>query len=231
MDPVELQRTTLVTLLEGLSDEQWAAETLCDGWDAGDMCAHLLVREREPWASAGLLIPPLAWLHEKRMRARKQKGRQTLVRQLREGPPTLVTKGVIGRVQVGEDYIHAEDIRRGGAASSNGSAADLTPDDGTSDPRIAKILWESVGRFALQTLGGVTADGAIALTDGDRTRTYTLGGRLARKASDPDPARTVTVTGPVGELLLFTTGRSAARVTVDGPDDLVAAVTDSRRGV
>lgn len=34
-------------MLADLDDTQWEAETLCTGWDAGDVAAHLVVRERE----------------------------------------------------------------------------------------------------------------------------------------------------------------------------------------
>lgn len=232
MEPVHRRRALLCDLVEDLTDEQWAAETMCQGWDTGDVVAHLLVREREPWASAGLLVPPLAWLHESRMASRKQSGREAMQQRLREGPPTLATLGIVGRIQVGEDYIHTEDIRRGGAADVPGrSRADLKPDDGTGDAATDEILWEAVGRFSLQTLGGIEADGTIALTDGQRSRAYALGGRLARRAHEADPDRTVTVAGPMGELLLFTTGRHGARVEITGPDDLIEALRTSRQSV
>ena len=33
------------------------APTLCAGWTTRDLAAHLLVRERRPWASAGIVVP------------------------------------------------------------------------------------------------------------------------------------------------------------------------------
>jgi hypothetical protein len=150
-----------------------------------------------------------------------------LVRQLRSGPPTLATKGVIGRVQVSEDYIHAEDIRRGAAADVEG--AELLPDDGTGDAAIDDLLWQAIARFALQTFGGIAVKGVLAMTDGVRTRAYRLGGRI------PVPARDgradVTVSGTAGELLLFTTGRPAADVAVNGDPDLLAAINTAGRRV
>jgi uncharacterized protein (TIGR03085 family) len=229
MDPVQQQRRTLCDLLDSLSDAQWRAQTMCEGWDAGDICAHMLVREREPWASAGLVIPPLSFLHESRMATRKQVGRAKLIDQLRSGPPALVAMGPIGRVQVSEDYIHTEDVRRGGATAVEG--VELTPDDGSGDPRTAGILWQAISRFALQAFGGIRADGAVSLTDGSRTRSFRTGGRFGRRATQPDPDSTVTVTGPVGELLLFTTGRTESRVDVDGPPAMVSALQASGRGV
>lgn len=230
MQPVHRQRQTLCDLLDTLTAEQWQATTMCEGWDAGDVAAHMLVREREPWAAAGLIVPPLAGMLRSRMAVRKQAGRAALVRQLRDGPPPWMAWGLVGRVQVGEDYIHTEDVRRGGAAEVSGGS-DLVPDDGTGDERIAEVLWEAVARFSLQTLGGIKADGVVALTDGTTTKAYRVGGMIARPARNAAPTETLTVNGPVGELLLFTTGRTGARVSVDGPEALTAAVSASGRNV
>lgn len=228
METVRLQRESLCDLLQSLNEQQWQAETLCGGWDAGDVVAHMLVREREPWASAGLMIPPLAALHASRMEVRKQAGRERLIRQLRSGPPKLATMGIVGRVQVGEDYIHTEDIRRGAAAAIEGTA-DLTADDGTGDAGIDELLWQAIGRFALTTLGGVRGRGVLAMTDGGRTRAYRVGGPVPLPARDG--RADVTINGTAGELLLYTTGRTAADVHVHGDQTLIDALQASRRGI
>jgi uncharacterized protein (TIGR03085 family) len=232
MNAVRRQRARLVDLLGALTPEQWAAETMCRGWDAGDVAAHLVVREREPWAAAGIVLPPLRRLTDARTAARKRAGQHALVERLRSGPPLPWTLGFPGRLQVAEDYIHAEDVRRGGAADlREGSTADLEPDDGTGDAEREQVLWGAVARFATLTLRGVRAEGVLAMTDGTRTRAYTLGTAIARPAGDRDLERTATVTAPAGELLLFATGRVGARVEVSGPDDLVEALGASRRRV
>lgn len=235
MQPIHTQRNKLCDLLEALSDTQWQATTMCEGWDAGDIAAHMLVREREPWYSLGLVVPQLSHLHESRIGVRKTDGRSKMISDLRDGPPRPLAWGIVGRVQVGEDYIHTEDVRRGGAArvpeADQNVDADLTPDDGTGDERVADILWEAVARFSLQTFGGVKADGVVALTDGTKTRAYRVGGKIARPARNASPAETLSVTAPVGELLLFTTGRSGAKVSVDGPPGLTEALANSGRQV
>lgn len=227
MDAVKRQRATLCDLLDSLSEEQWQAETLCAGWDAGDIAAHMLVRERDLWTAPALAIPPLQKVLTDRMARRKAAGRHALVDQLRDGPPRLMRWGLVGRVQVGEDYIHAEDVRRGGAAALPG--ADLQPDDGTADPEIDDLLWQAVGRFAPLTLGGVGVHGVVSMTDGGRTRAYRVGGRLARPADDGKAD--ATLTGPAGELLLYVTGRSAHRVVVHGDRTLLDALDRAGRRV
>lgn len=219
---VRKQRDILVGVLESLSDEQWAAETLCEGWDAGDIAAHLIVREREPIAAMGILLPPLQWLHERRMAARKAKGRHHLLETLRQGPTPWMTLGPGAGVQLGEDWIHTEDVRRGGAG--------LDGDDGTADAGIAKALWQAVSRYAPLTLRRIDRDGVVSFTDGTTSRIYHVGGRVARP--EPDAAHVdVTVTGPVGELVLFVTGRRAARVDIDGDAELVSEMQGADKGV
>ncbi len=47
MDPIHVwetidaQRSDLADLLEGLTPEQWMAQSLCDGWRVRDVAAHL----------------------------------------------------------------------------------------------------------------------------------------------------------------------------------------------
>ncbi len=45
------------------------APTLCDGWTASDLAAHLVVRERRPDSGPGLVWPPLAGYTDKVRRA------------------------------------------------------------------------------------------------------------------------------------------------------------------
>lgn len=227
MYAVRRQRDTLCDLLDSLSDEQWQAETMCQGWDAGDVVAHMLVREREPWTAVGLAVPPLSGVLRTRMAARKRTGRAALTAKLRSGPPKYMQIGIIGRVQVGEDYIHAEDIRRGGAADRPG--AELEPDDGTGDAEIDELLWAAIARFAPLTLRNLSTKGVVSMTDGGRTRAYEVGSAIVRPAADGQAD--VTLTGAAGELLLYVTGRAAHRVTVHGDQTLIDALDRAGRRV
>jgi uncharacterized protein (TIGR03083 family) len=38
---IEQERLSLADLLEGLTDEQWNAPSLCDGWRIKDVAAHV----------------------------------------------------------------------------------------------------------------------------------------------------------------------------------------------
>ncbi|WP_157965526.1 maleylpyruvate isomerase family mycothiol-dependent enzyme [Euzebya rosea] len=221
------QRAALCDMLDALSDEQWHAETLCEGWDAGDIVAHLLVREREPIPAIGILFPPLSGLLDRRMAARKAQGRERMMAALRGGPPPWMRLPVVRDVQVGEDWIHAADVARGGAATADGPA--IAPFDGTEDADVARQLWQAVGRFAPMTLRGVEVSGVVDLTDGTTHRTYRVGGPVARSASGAEPD--LTVRGPVGELVLFATGRPRCEVTVEGDEALRESIEGASRSV
>jgi uncharacterized protein (TIGR03085 family) len=216
---VRQRRDGLCDLLAGLSDEQWRAETLCDGWDAGDIAAHLIIREREPWTGPGLFIGgPFAALTDRRREATKAQGRDTLIARLRSGPPWPLS-GPLGDTQVVEDWIHEQDVRRGGAGLST------QPPDAT----LGRLLWGATRRYAARTLA-VGGDVVIELTDGQRRRRL-LARRSWPVATTTDADADVTVTGPVSELLLFAVGRDAAEVAVTGDAEARALLVGSARAI
>ena len=159
MASVQQRRRELCETLAGLTAAQWAAETLCAGWDAGDVAAHLIVREREPWTGPGLVLGgPFAALTDARRRAWKARGRGLLLATLRAGPPWPVRVGPLAQAQVVEDWIHEQDVRRGGAGLT-------TPEP---DADLRATLFHAAGRFAARTLA-VDGDVVIELTDGERS--------------------------------------------------------------
>lgn len=214
------QRAQLTATLRSLSDEQWAAETLCAGWDAGDLAAHLVVRERDLLAAPGIVLGgPFARLTQERQQARKAVGRARLLAQLESGPPRLITLGPLDDRQAVEDWIHHEDVRRGGAGLPGRRAT----------PEMTGPLWGAVSSFARLTLAAGRVDGVVALTDGAREERYHVrpSSRFARRTHDPADA---VVSGDVGELVLFVTGRPAD-VDISGDEAVVAALEDGRRRV
>lgn len=207
------EREQLVATVNALTDEQYNAETLCTGWDAGDLMAHLLVREREPVAAPGIVIGgPFARITAKRMRARKARGRERMLAQLATGPPRWLTFGPLDDSQAVEDWIHHEDIRRGAAGLSGR----------ITSPQMSRPLWLAVKRFARLTLAKTPAKGVVALTDGSRTTKFRVGPD-ARFALKTDGEADATVTGSAGEMALFVTGRPS-EVEISGGDAMVGAL-------
>lgn len=216
---VHRQRQALCDLLAGLTPEQWAAPTLCTGWDAADVAAHLIVREREPWAAPGIVVGGrLAEVTARRYAAWKARGHRRLVQALRSGPPWLLS-GALGDAQAVEDWIHEQDIRRGGAGLT-------TPEP---DPPLAEALWRAVGRMGVRTLA-VGAPLVIELTDGSRRHRLRARSRAPVAMSTSAPPD-VTISGPISELLLYTTGRAGAEVAVTGNPAGTALLARHRRAL
>jgi uncharacterized protein (TIGR03085 family) len=214
---VHRQRQGLCDTLAGLTPDQWAAETLCKGWDAADVAAHLIVRERELWAAPGIVLRgPFAKLTRRRYAAWKSRGHQRLVQALRAGPPWPLS-GVFGDGQAVEDWIHEQDIRRGASG-----LATREP-----DPQLAEALWRGTRRLAARTLA-ISVDAVIELTDGIHQHRLQIRHRMPLAlptAAAPD----VTITGPVAELLLYVAGRAGANVALWGDTGVQHALASPRR--
>jgi len=177
------------------------APTLCTGWAARDLAAHVVVRERRPDAAAGIAFGPLArHLRSVQSGLARSDAWPDLVAKVRQPSPLLVGP-LDDWFNNTEFFVHAEDVRR--------AQPDWVPLP--VDARREGVLWRVLrqrGRvfFRHQVVGVV-----LALPDG---RTHTV--------RDGSPA--VTITGPASELLLYAYGRrGVARVQVTGDADAVRA--------
>ena len=188
------------------------APTLCGDWDVAMLLAHLIVREHRPLSSAGIMIPALAGVTERAMRKEAAKGVPVMVALLRNRPLTPYSlPGVEKYTQTLEYFVHHEDVRRGrpGWEPRDLPAADV------------EELWALVSRSGAYLGRGLPVPTRLARSDAP--------GTSAAFKKGPDP---VTVTGPVGELVLWVFGRSAVRdITYDGPDDAVARLRVAERSV
>lgn len=187
------------------------APTLCEGWTTADLAAHLVVRERRPVAAAGIVVGPLATVTERAMEDEKAKGYEATVARVRSGPPPGPYRyGPLKAANLGEYFIHHEDVRR---ANGRGPRPGLTALD--------DALWRSTRRTARLHLRRLRGTGAVLARSG-------TGERLVARSGEP----AVTITGAPGELALFLSGRrSAAEVAVTGPEEAVAALASTRLGL
>lgn len=91
------------------------APTLCAGWTARDLAAHLVLRERRPDAAPGILFGPLAG-HTRRVQdGYAARPWAALIGLLRDGPPRLspTSVGAVDDVVNGGEFlVHHEDVRR-----------------------------------------------------------------------------------------------------------------------
>jgi len=207
--PATMERRRFADELLAVGPE---APTLCTGWTARDLAAHVVLRDRRPDAMPGVLIKALAGYTERVQRSIASRAWADLVADVRDGAPISPTRlGPVDRlVNTAEFFVHLEDVRR---AQPDWEPREL-PGDLVAD--LYGVLQRSAKMFTRKAPAGVT----LAPTDGHD----------AIVAHDAAPM--VTVSGPVGELVLWIYGRQAhARVGYVGPDDAVAALQSASFGI
>ena len=184
--------------------------TLCAGWTARDVLAHLLVRERRPWASAGIVVPALAGITERAMRGYADGPWPRLVEELRSGPPAwspFRISAVDEAANGAEFFVHHEDVRRGEPGW------EPRPPDAARDA----ALWALVLRMGRLLYRRSSVGLAVRRPGGEQAAIRTGPGL-------------VTIEGEPGEILLHGSGREAARVELHGEPADVAALRAAPRG-
>jgi uncharacterized protein (TIGR03085 family) len=187
------------------------APTLCAGWTARDLAAHVVLRERDPLGAAGIMVKPLAGWTEARQKQIARRDFAELVDQLRHPPAwSGISNPLMDELfNVQEMFIHHEDVRR---AQPQWRPRALDPD-------LEKELWQRLRRAAWLSLRRFPA--AVVLE-------WPEHGRASAGRGGPE----MSVRGRPGELTMFLTGRQAvADVTVSGPDDLVERLKRARLGI
>ncbi len=184
------------------------APTLCEGWTARDLAAHLVLRERRPDAAPGILVPALRGYTDRVQHQVRERPWSSLVEVIRSGPPALL-RTVDEPMNVIEMFVHHEDVRR----------AQPGWEPRALDPGEERALWGrlvSMARFIRRRLPvGVTLEAPGF-------------GTVDVRPGDPH----VTVKGPPGELVLFMSGRQrAARVEMTGPPDALARLKAAHLGL
>ncbi|MFJ6214005.1 TIGR03085 family metal-binding protein [Streptomyces sp. NPDC092296] len=202
------QRRRLAALLEEAGPQ---APTLCEGWTAADLAAHIVVRERRPDVLPGIVIPALAGWTAKVQDRYAARPFTELLSLIRSGPGRVSLFALPGADEGGntaEYFVHAEDVRRAGA--------EWKPEP--LDPGLAEALWRRVPMAARIEAGQRSPVGLVLRRPDGQTV-------VARKGTP-----VVTVTGEPGELLLFAYGRSSrTAVTVEGDPDAVRLLSTALR--
>jgi uncharacterized protein (TIGR03085 family) len=203
----EIERAQLAqTLLDVTPD----APTLCEGWEARHLAAHVVLRERSPVVGAGIAVPALAARAESAIarladQAATEGAYRDLVARGADPPARWDPASWVGdAANVVEFFVHTEDVRRGAGPVP---ARDL-------DAGLVEALWSHLPRAATVRLRSVPVGVVLVRDDGVRHH-------LRRPKTDYG---TVIVRGDAGEIVLYLLGRGAAAdVRVEGdPDDLAA---------
>lgn len=184
------------------------APTLCEGWQTRDLAAHLVVRERRPDAAPGILIKPFAGYTQRVQDGYAARPWPELVELVGSGPPRYIPNALSELINLGEFFVHHEDVRRGRPGWQ----------PRPPDPRRDKALWAAVPRAGRTFLRRGPVGIVLRRPDGVEV--------TAKRGPN-----TVTVTGEPGELLLFTFGRDEVRVDFDGAPSSIGAVKGMSRGL
>ena len=208
---VPAERAALCDLFTELGPD---APTVLPDWRAKELLAHLLVRERNPLAAPGILIPPLAGLAERAMRDYAAIAWDRQVELLRGGAP-LWSPYWLGpvdeRVNLVEFFVHHEDLAR--------AQADWRPR--ALPAELTEALWSSQ-RLMARVMYRKSPVGVLL-----RHATRERGADIHAKAGP----RQVTVSGPPGELVLYSFGRTQAKVELDGAPADIEALNATPRGI
>lgn len=204
-------------LADTLRATPWDAPTLCAGWQARHLAAHLVLREKAPRAGVGAVGTaatrgPDAAVHRLAEGVGGPEEYAALVDTFARPPARWSPLSWAGdAVNASEYFIHTEDLRRGG-----GPAAPRELPDGLRD-----LLWRQLLRIAplrLRRLGP-----GLVLVRPDDVRAAVHRARAGHG--------TVVARGDVGELVLAVSGRlQAADVRLEGAQADVGAVRELLAG-
>lgn len=203
------ERAALCDLLDRVGPDR---PTLCTGWTTADLLAHLLVRERAPWAAPGVVVPALSGLANAAMRSWDGVPWTERVDVLRRGAPlwSVFRIGAVDRLaNTAEFFVHHEDVRRGEPGW----------EPRPSDPARDDALWSLLGRMG-RVLYRRSPVGVVARRPNTDQKVLVTAG-----------SRAVMLVGEPGELVLHAFGRDAARVEVEGDAAEVASFTAAARGI
>ena len=209
MHTAALARRHLADLLVAVGPD---APTMCEGWTARDLAAHLVIRERRPDALPGIFVPALAGYTERVQNAQAAIDFPELVELVRRKPPIwhpARLAAVDQKMNLMEYAIHAEDIRQANPG------ADLPP----MPEEVRSDAWSALGFFAGMTMSGSPV-AVVASCPGRRDVTLVdEGGRRSGR---------VTATAEPGPMLMFVSGRTDDGVEFRGADDDVARLREAR---
>lgn len=206
------ERAQLVDLLRRLGPD---APTACEGWTTADMAAHLYVRERRPDAGPGVVMGGPFAAHTDRVMASvlRVQSFDDVVARVASGPP-LLWRPLDEQLNLFEYFVHHEDVRRANPAASDGGGPRDLPAE------LESVIWERLRRtlrLSLRKARGVQVE--VVAEEGGRA---VVGGR----------GPTVRITGPVGEILLYTFNRKdIAQVELSGDDEAVTSLREARLGL
>ncbi len=208
--PARRERAELCDVFVELGPDE---PTLCGEWTTRDLAAHLVVRERRPDAAIGIIFSKAAGYTDKVQSGVADDEWGNLVDTVRSGPP-IWSPTRIGKLDelanTVEFFVHLEDVRR--------AQPDWEPRELDAD--LVATLYNVLATMAKRLVKNAPVGIVLEPTDDHEPIV----------AKDAEPS--VTVRGPVGELVMFVYGRQAhSRVEVFGDDSSVASANSAEFGI
>jgi uncharacterized protein (TIGR03085 family) len=213
-NPAQVERRALCDLFLEVGPD---APTLCGEWTTRDLAAHLVMRERRPDGAAGILISAFSDHAAKVQASIAATEWPELVETVRSGPPVWMPMRIAAidtLVNTAEFFVHHEDVRR---ADGDWSIREL-------DPAVTGALTKMVTRMARMLTRPSKVGVVLEPTVDGAPSTAPIVGNKALPS--------VSVRGPISELVMFVYGRQAqADVELLGNDDDIETVRTTAFGV
>jgi uncharacterized protein (TIGR03085 family) len=207
---VAQERRALAEILLSVGPD---APTLCEGWTARDLVAHLVIREGRPDAAIGILGGPMAKWTAKVQDAAALQPFDELVATFLSGPPRwspFSISKVDAAANIVEFAVHIEDVRR---AQPSWVAA---PDNA----ELNAVLWNRLTKMGKLLMRGVKLGVEFQRTDLSAPV-------FAAKTGTP----IVTLTGTPLDLILRTYGRTEVDVQVAGDQGAIDTFNAAKFGI
>ena len=196
------ERAKMVALFHKLGPD---APTLCEGWTTRDLAVHLWVRENRPDAAAGIFVNALSGRLEKESRKVAERDFDELVDDWGRGPASYnPVRFVDAQQNFVEHFVHHEDIRRANGMGPRDFSAHIKQQMHSYLKLLAKVALRKSERPVI-----LQPEGLPRIVAADTHGVADKGDAVVR------------VSGEVGELILWSFGRDAAEVKIEGDSEAI----------
>lgn len=196
------ERAKMVALFHKLGPD---APTLCEGWTTRDLAVHLWVRENRPDAAAGIFVNALSGRLEKESRKVAERDFDDLVDDWGRGPAAYnPVRFVDAQQNFVEHFVHHEDIRRANGMGPRDFSAHIKQQMHSYLKLLAKVALRKSERPVI-----LQPEGLPRIVAADTHGVADKGDAVVR------------VSGEVGELILWSFGRDAAEVKIEGEAEAI----------
>lgn len=198
-------------LVRALREKGPTAHTLCAGWNAHDLAAHVVARDSRPHLIVGRELPVVGSRAQRQYRSIEKLSFAELVDRIEAGVPSwhpARSRAVDDAMNTLEFFVHTEDVLRGddpsaGAdAGPEGSSA-LQPHRRRLSPSLQRRLWKQVSRTLLMAAARKRRRRITYISPGYGSVTH---------GASRDPM--ISLEGAPSELVLWAFGRQSVAEVV-----------------